>query len=91
MFFKLQRTFTSIFPVENGRTGSCNGCGACCELPNRCPFLKEDDEGSKTCSIYSVRPPNCRKFPRSQAQLDEVSDTCSFSFESIGNGEEING
>ena len=89
MILKLKRTFTSILPVDSGRTGSCNGCGACCELPNRCTFLKEDDQGNKTCSIYSIRPPNCRKFPRSQAQLDEVIDTCSFSFDKIGAGEKI--
>jgi len=78
---KIRRTFTSILPVEEGRLGECNGCGACCELPTRCSFLKTDSAGNNTCSIYRFRPPNCRKFPRSQAQLEEVAETCGFSFE----------
>ena len=81
MIPKLKRTFTSILPVDAGRTGECNGCDACCKLPVRCPFLKTHDDGSETCSVYKLRPPNCRKFPRSQSQLDTVVDTCSFSFE----------
>lgn len=81
MISKLRRTLTSLLPVEKGRTGSCNGCGACCELPTRCTFLKTDSQGNNTCSIYRFRPPNCRKFPRSPAQLAEVAKTCSFSFE----------
>jgi len=89
MISKLRRTFTSILPVDAGRTGHCNGCGACCELPTRCTFLKTDSDGKSTCSIYKFRPPNCRKFPRSQAQLDSVVDTCSFSFEKDMSGETV--
>ncbi len=88
MISKIRRTFTSILPVEEGRTGSCNGCGACCELPSRCSFLKTDANGNNTCSIYRFRPPNCRKFPRSAAQLADVAETCSFSFEAHISGEE---
>ena len=86
---KLKRTFTSILPVEDGRSGHCNGCGACCELPTRCSFLKTDVNGNNTCSIYRFRPPNCRKFPRSPAQLVEVAATCSFSFEKKVSGDNI--
>lgn len=81
MISKLTRTFTSILPVEEGRTGSCNGCGECCKLPTQCTFLKTDSAGKYSCSIYRFRPPNCRKFPRSPAQLESVIETCSFSFE----------
>ncbi len=89
MISKFKRTFTSILPVEEGRTGHCNGCGACCELPTRCTFLKTDSKGNNTCSIYRFRPPNCRKFPRSPAQLEAVAKTCSFSFENKLTGEKI--
>jgi Fe-S-cluster containining protein len=89
MISKLRRTFTSFLPVEEGRAGKCNGCGACCELPVRCFFLKTDSKGNNTCSIYRFRPPNCRKFPRSPAQLEEVAETCSFSFENKVSGEKI--
>ena len=87
MISKIKRTLTSILPVEKGRTGDCNGCAACCELPVRCAFLKTDSEGNGTCSIYRFRPPNCRKFPRSPAQLEEVAETCSFSFDKKVQGE----
>ncbi len=90
MISKLRRTFTSILPVEEGREGKCDGCGACCELPTRCAFLKTDAKGNNTCAIYRFRPPNCRKFPRSPAQLEEVAETCSFSFENKHTGEKIN-
>lgn len=89
MIEKLQRTFTSLLPVEEGRTGSCNGCGDCCKLPVRCPFLKTDDEGNNTCGIYSIRPPNCRKFPRSPAQLKTVKENCGFSFDKVINIVEV--
>ena len=89
MISKFKRTLTSLLPVEEGRTGSCNGCGACCELPTRCTFLKTDSQGNNTCSIYRFRPPNCRKFPRSPAQLKEVAKTCSFSFENKPTGDGV--
>ena len=85
MINKLKRTFTSLLPVEEGRTGSCNNCGACCRLPFRCMFLKtttdETNEQKEFCSIYTVRPPNCRKFPRSPEEHSLVKDTCGFDFD----------
>jgi len=89
MISKIRRTFTSILPVEEGRIGSCNGCGACCELPTRCSFLRTDSKGNNTCAVYRFRPLNCRKFPRSPEQLKEVAETCSFSFKKKLTGEKI--
>ncbi len=83
MIRKLQRTITSLMPVEEGRTGSCNNCGACCKLPFRCQFLKETEEGSYYCGVYQLRPPNCRKFPRTPSDLELVKDNCGFSFINI--------
>lgn len=83
MLKKLHRTVTSILPVEEGRTGSCNGCGECCKLPYRCQFLKEKEDGSYSCGIYQVRPLNCRKFPRTPDDLSLVKENCGFSFEVV--------
>ena len=80
MHHKIIRTFTSLLPVDKNRTGECNNCGACCRLPFRCTFLKSADDGKEYCSIYKIRPPNCRKFPRSLEQYSLVEETCSFDF-----------
>ena len=53
---KIKRTITSILPIEEGRNGSCNHCGACCRLPFRCVFLKTAADNTERCSIYTVRP-----------------------------------
>ncbi|PWQ94277.1 YkgJ family cysteine cluster protein [Leucothrix arctica] len=83
MSSKLIRTITSILPVQKDRIGECNGCGACCHLPVRCTFLTEDESGLSRCSIYKIRPPNCRKFPRTPSQLKLVENECSYSFSTI--------
>jgi Fe-S-cluster containining protein len=80
MIPKLKRTLTALLPVDKKRSGECNGCGDCCKLPFRCMFLKETEDGKARCSIYSVRPPNCRKFPRNKAQWEPVKENCGFSF-----------
>ncbi len=80
MRYKVARTITSILPVNKSRTGSCNQCGECCKLPSRCIFLKDDTDGKSYCAIYKVRPPNCRKFPRTESQLESVSENCGYSF-----------
>jgi len=80
MLSKLTRTLTSLLPVENDRTGSCHQCGACCRLPFTCVFLRSGTDGNSYCSAYRFRPPTCRKFPRTRAQLELVSDVCGFSF-----------
>ncbi len=48
-------------------------------------FLKtttdENNQAKEFCSIYTVRPPNCRKFPRSPEEHSLVKDTCGFDFD----------
>ncbi len=70
---KLQRTFTAFFPVDENRKGSCRRCGQCCQFVFRCPFYD-----GKGCIIYSFRPPQCRKYPRTQKE-SLVAD-CGFTF-----------
>lgn len=87
MINKLKRTLTSLMPVDEGRTGSCNNCGACCRLPYRCIFLKttnyQNNVQKEYCSIYKIRPPNCRKFPRTPEEHSLVKNTCSFTFDGV--------
>ena len=83
MIPKLARTLTSLLPVDKSRTGSCNQCGECCKLPFKCSFLKIAEDGSSSCSAYNFRPLNCRKFPRTQSQLESVIDVCGFSFKDL--------
>ncbi len=85
MIPKIKRTFTSLLPIDKSRSGECNGCGDCCKLPFRCLFLKDMPDGTSRCSIYSIRPPNCRKFPRSRAQWETVKENCGFKFPDIKN------
>jgi len=77
---KLKRTFTAFLPVDKKRSGKCNRCGACCKLPNRCPFLAYDDQGLAVCKIYPIRPLNCRKYPRTKSEL-VTAETCGYSFD----------
>jgi hypothetical protein len=104
-FAKIKRTFTSVLPVSQRRKGKCISCGACCRLPNVCPFLKckprtnctsEKDlplppiwitttdgqlvRGKFYCSIYLIRPLNCRKYPRTESEFI-TADTCGYRFE----------
>jgi hypothetical protein len=80
MLSKVTRTLTSLLPVENHRVGACHQCGACCRLPFKCVFLRTGTDGKSYCSAYRFRPPTCRKFPRTSAQLELVRDVCGFSF-----------
>ena len=47
-----------------------------------CVFLRRDDDGKALCSIYSVRPTQCRTWPfwpenlRSRRAWDEAARTC---------------
>ncbi|MBN2019486.1 MAG: hypothetical protein JW749_04605 [Sedimentisphaerales bacterium] len=77
---KLKRTFTAFLPVDKSRRGQCNRCGACCKLPNVCPWLRFDAEGKALCLIYPVRPLNCRKYPRTPSE-HITTDTCGLRFE----------
>ena len=77
---KAKRTLTSLLPVSEDRKGHCRNCGACCRLPVDCPFIKEGSDGKVFCSIYAIRPLNCRKYPRTKSELI-TADTCGHSFE----------
>jgi uncharacterized protein len=77
---KARRTLTSVLPVSGARQGECVQCGACCQLPNVCPFLKTSGTGETYCAIYRLRPLNCRKYPRTEAE-QITADTCGFRFE----------
>ncbi len=81
---RIKRTLTSVLPVSPQRRGRCVQCGACCKLPNVCPFLKSNDDGKIYCRIYPIRPLNCRKYPRTPSE-HITADTCGFHFE---NGED---
>jgi Fe-S-cluster containining protein len=77
---KLKRTLTCLLPVSKQRQGHCVNCGACCRLPNVCPFLKPGTDGKEYCSVYFLRPPNCRKYPRTKSELI-TAETCGFRFD----------
>lgn len=77
---KTKRTATSILPVSSKRKGQCVNCGACCKLPNVCAFLKSGENGKGYCSIYPIRPLNCRKYPRTESEFI-TQETCGYSFD----------
>ena len=77
---KAKRTITAILPVAENRRGQCVNCGACCKLPNVCPFIKAGEDGKEFCSIYAIRPYNCRKYPRTESE-SVTQGTCGFTFE----------
>ncbi len=80
MIAKARRTITSVLPISERRMGECVNCGGCCKLPNVCPFLEYNPDGSSCCMIYSIRPLNCRKYPRAESEF-LTADTCGFRFE----------
>ena len=77
---KILRQITAILPIHESRRGECLSCGACCKLPYRCPMLRDRDDGSTYCAIYPVRPPSCRKYPRSAGE-HVTGATCGFYFD----------
>jgi len=79
---KLKRTLTSFLPVDKNREGHCIDCGKCCYLPNKCPFLKIEGDKSH-CSIYKIRPLNCRKYPRTEAEW-LTPESCGYHFNHDG-------
>jgi len=76
---KIKRTFISVLPVAKNRLGKCIDCGGCCKLPNACYFLKFKSDDKSYCSIHSIRPLNCRKYPRTEYE-SVTKDTCGFKF-----------
>jgi Fe-S-cluster containining protein len=80
MKHKLKRLATSlVLPVSEQRRGDCNRCGECCKLPYVCPFLRYDDNGMSSCAVYHVRPPSCRKYPRT-ADENVTPHVCGYYF-----------
>ena len=76
---KLKRFCTSlVLPVDGTRTGECLRCGECCKFLVRCPFLRYDESGKSACQAYAVRPPQCRKYPRTRAE--QTHAPCGFRF-----------
>ncbi len=77
---KLRRFVTSlVLPVSKDRTGECSRCGACCRFLVACPFLKTiDNPPGFRCTAYIIRPPQCRKYPRSKKE--QVHQPCGYSF-----------
>ncbi len=66
------------------RRGECNRCGLCCQLVFKCPSLRYEN-GLASCGRYHSRPSNCRIFPISEADLEDVRRLapeagCSFHF-----------
>ena len=74
---KIKRTLTCLLPVSDRRRGQCVHCGACCKLPTVCPWLRTNDKGEGCWGHYSIRPMNCRKYPRTEAE-HFTKDTCGF-------------
>ena len=77
---KLARLINSFFyPKSDKRKGFCEPTqcetltgvkgGACCRLCYKCMFLNWE----KNCNNYSLRPRNCRVFPRTKEDLKKVS------------------
>lgn len=78
---KMRRFFTSlVFPVDPSRSGDCMRCGACCKFVVKCPLLKEVEgsPGTYKCRWYAIRPPQCRKYPRSKRE--QVHEPCGYRF-----------
>jgi len=78
---KFRRFITSlVLPVDNSRSGDCDRCRACCKFGVVCPFLKERQDGSHTyyCSVYRLRPLQCRKYPRSRNE--QIHQPCGYTF-----------
>ena len=77
---KLKRSLTSLFlPVDKNRKGKCISCGECCKLPNICPFLVYNKKGKSSCSVYKIRPPSCRKYPRAESE-HITKESCGYKF-----------
>jgi len=54
---------------KHGLSGECAQCGASCNLLMRCP---QWDPATHLCRIYESRPPVCRLFPITPADLRDV-------------------
>ena len=66
---------------EQIRGGECIGCGKCCKLVFRCPFLGGTDEHPR-CQVYDDRPKPCQVFPIDERDLADVNFQCGYFFPS---------
>jgi len=62
------------------RGGECVGCGRCCKLVFRCPFLGGTDENPR-CLVYDDRPKPCQAFPIDERDLVDVRYQCGYFFQ----------
>ena len=72
------------------RQGSCNNCGACCQILFKCPAFKPTDDGG-WCTVYHNRPGVCALFPINQKDLHDrdivmPDKACGFYFTKEPNG-----
>ncbi|MDP3057104.1 MAG: hypothetical protein Q8N37_01100 [bacterium] len=77
---KLYRSIMSFFSVAENRRGECANCGACCQLPVKCLFLRFDGKGKSYCAIWKYRFLQCRKYPRTKQEWI-TPEKCGYSFE----------
>lgn len=66
---------------EQLRGGECVGCGRCCKLVFRCPYLGGTDENPR-CLVYDDRPKPCQAFPIDERDLVDVNFQCGYFFPS---------
>ena len=79
---QLRRQFLSrlrpgyVARVRASRMGTCRGCGACCNLTFRCPFLTPECR----CDHYTRRTLTCRDFPIDALDLKLTRVPCGHYF-----------
>jgi hypothetical protein len=67
--------------------GTCNRCGACCQIQFQCSFMVQDDKDLTHCSIYQTdhAPKACLVFPIDPLDLHmlqrEIDHRCTFYYE----------
>ena len=76
---KVHRFFAAFLPVDKKRRGKCIRCGMCCIRTN-CKILDFDSDGIPHCPIRTIRPLQCRKYPRTEKELFTQS-TCGYTFD----------
>ena len=66
-----------VASMREQRRGTCRGCGSCCDLTFRCPFLVSNSR----CSIYDRRTRTCRDFPIDSTDLRLTRVPCGHYFD----------
>lgn len=70
---KSRQLLECLLPIDKNRVGECQQCGRCCKLVMKCIFFRNNK-----CIIYKIRPPQCRKSPRTSRYLKEGCPGYSF-------------